>query len=407
MIRLALLLLLSLTPTLRAQDASYGETHRLKVDIDGTNRKVGFFVPRNLAKNESLPLLVALPDGGNSRGKAFRETGQFEQMAYESRFAVVSVDITTSSMEGWHPNDTVAMERDVEAVMLAIKEATAKAKSLGFRLDLTATTLRGHSGACYLAIWAGVRHPDTFFAVSLNGVPKFFPEFLKFKTPKNKDQIFYVYSGERDVPRVKRETEKTVEALKGAGYRRIVVEIIKGMAHDPKPEVFVKWYTSVLRDTRSARKDAMKITAEAEELRAALKAGKGGIYRKIIKLAEREKKAGFGKAATTLLDEVNLEAEKAFAKAEELAIAHEIIQAVAEFKKIEKKYAGLATSKKAKTERSKLAKSDEYKAAEMLAKANELREKGRKEKAAELLVKLIEKYPETVSAERAQVLLDG
>ncbi|MHC4451961.1 MAG: hypothetical protein ACYS0E_17785, partial [Planctomycetota bacterium] len=129
MIRLALLLLLSLTPTLRAQDASYGETHRLKVDIDGTNRKVGFFVPRNLAKNESLPLLVALPDGGNSRGKAFRETGQFEQMAYESRFAVVSVDITTSSMEGWHPNDTVAMERDVEAVMLAIKEATAKAKS--------------------------------------------------------------------------------------------------------------------------------------------------------------------------------------------------------------------------------------------------------------------------------------
>jgi predicted esterase len=399
------LLLVLIAPPLWGQ--SYGETHRLRVDIDGTNRKVAFFVPRNIGKGEALPMLVALPDGSNASGLAFKEVGQFEQMGYEKRFCVVSVDITTSGMDGWHPNDAVAMERDIEAVMTGIAEAKKKAKELGFRLDLTATTIRGHSGACNLALWAGVRHPETFLAVSLNGVPKYYPEFLNFKGERNKQQIFFIYSGERDVARVKRETEKTVEALRAAGYGRMVVEIVKGMAHEPKPEVFVGWFANMLRETRAPRKEAMKIEAEAEELRGALAKGKTGVYRKIVKLAEREKKAGFGKAATILLAEVTAEAEKQLSKAEDLAAEHEIIEAAALLRKIEKKYNGLPAAKSAKAKRGKLVKSDEYKAAEMLAKARELREKGRKEKAAEILVKLIEKFPDTVSAERAQALLDG
>ena len=406
MIRLSVLALLLFSAFSAAQDANYGETHRLKIDVDGTNRKVGFFVPKNLAKRETLPLVVVLPDGSNSRGKAFRETGQFEQMAYENRFAVVSVDITTSSQEGWHPNDQVAMERDVTAVVQAIEQAKKKAKELGFRLDLSATAIRGHSGACYLALWAGIRRPDLFFIVSLNGIPKWFPQFLKFDSEKEPNQIIHIYTGERDVPRVKRETEKAITELRKAGYRRLVIETIKGMAHEPKPEVFVKWYSAKLKETAKPRKDAMKITAEAEQLRADAKAGKAGVYRKIVKLAEREKKVAFGKAATQLLADVNKEADAEFRKAEDLAAEHEVIDAVVLFRNIEKKYAGLPSATKAKKLRSKIAKSNEYKASEMLAKARKYLDKGQREKGVEILVKLAEKYPDTVAAERAQELID-
>jgi len=409
MIRIALiaLLLLPLAGAASAQDATYGETHRLKVDVEGESRKVGFFVPKNLAKSETLPLVVALPDGGNARGKAFRETGQFDQMAYEHRFAVVSVDINTCSQEGWHPSDQVAMERDVAAVIAAVDEAAKKAEALGFKLDLSATAIRGHSGACYLALWAGLRRPDVFLAVSVNGVPKYFNEFLDFKEGKDPNQFIQVYSGERDVPRVKRETERTVEELKKAGYRAIDVDVVKGMAHEPKPEVFVAWFTEKLKKTAKARKEAMKIAAEADELRADVKAGRSGVYRKIAKLVEREKKAGFGHAATQLFAEANAEAAAEFKKAEDLAADNRLVEATELFKDIEKKYAGLDASRDAKTRRSAILKSDEFKATEMLAKAQEHLDKGRKEKAAEILHRIIEQFPETIAAERAKVLLEG
>jgi len=390
-----------------SQDAMYGETIRLKVDVEGEDRKVGFFVPKNIGARESLPLVVALPDGGNARGKAFRETGQFEQMAYERRFCVVSVDINSCSQEGWHPSDGVTMERDVKAVLAAVEAAAKRAKELGFTLDLSAIVLRGHSGACYLAIWAGLRHPDVFLMVSLNGVPKFFPEFLAFDSEKRLDQIIHVYSGARDVPRVKRETEKTVEALKKAGYRKLDVETVKDMAHEPKPEVFVDWYTAKLKKTARGRKEARDIAEDAAELRADWEEGRSRVCRKIAKLYEREKKAGFGNAAAKLYKEVTAAAAAEFKKAEDLAAEHELFKATELMKDLEKKYAGLPVAKTAKDTRSKILKSDEYKAFEMLADAREDLDEGRKEKGAETLVKLIEKYPETVAAEKAKALLDG
>jgi len=161
-------------------NASYGETHRLKVDVEGSLRKVGLFLPKNVGKDAYIPLVVALPDGSAAGGKAFKEIGQYGQMAYEHRFAVLSVDISTSSTEGWHPKDSIAMERDVEAVMEAIEAAKVKAKEFGIRFDTSVTALRGHSGACYLALYLGLRRPDTFLVIGLNGVPKWFPEFLEF-----------------------------------------------------------------------------------------------------------------------------------------------------------------------------------------------------------------------------------
>jgi len=409
--RLPLLVLFALAPFLSsvaaAQDAAYGETHRLKVDITGDSRKVGFFVPKNIAKNEALPLVIALPDGGNARGKAFRETGQFEQMAYEKRFAVVSVDINSCSQEGWHPSDQVTIERDMEAVIASIAVAKQKAEELGFALDLTATALRGHSGATYLTLWAGLRNPGRFLVISINGVPKFFPEFLKFDTAKDLNQIFQVYSGERDDPRVKRETEKTIEELKKAGYRALEVEVVKGMGHESKPEVFVDWYAEKLKKTAKARKEAQKIAGEAVELREMLQAGRSGVYRKIAKLAEKEKKAGFGSAATELYDEVVKESAAALKKTEDLAADNQLAEAAESFKEIEQKYAGLPASKSAKELRSKLLKSDEYKAYEMLVKAQEHLDAGRKEKGNAILVEVIEKFPETIAAEKAKALLQG
>lgn len=404
MIRIASVLLLATAAF--AQDASYGETYRLKVDVDGTPRKVGFFVPKNIGKRDMRPLVVALPDGANARGKAFRETGQFEQMAYEHRFAIVSVDITSSSMEGWHPNDAVAMERDTEAILSAVKAAKEKAKELGFSIDPTATAIRGHSGACFAALHVGVRNPDVFWVIALNGVPKWYPEFLKMDSKPDPQQWIHVYSGASDNGRVKRETKTTVEKLKEAGYPQITVETIKGMKHEPKPEIFVQWYAISLKRTAKGRKEAGKIAGEAEKLKTDLEKGKGGVIRKIAKLAEKEKKAGFGTAAQELLAGLEKEAAAAFAKAEDEAANHNVIEAAAALRDIEKKYAGLAIAKQAKSMRSKIQKSDEFKAAEMLAKGREMIEKGQRDKGVDVLVKLTEKFPETVAAERAKNLIE-
>ncbi|MHC4956099.1 MAG: hypothetical protein ACYTGZ_19825 [Planctomycetota bacterium] len=388
-------------------DVSYGETHRLKVSVEGTLRKVGFFLPRGIGKRDVVPIVVAIPDGSGSSGKAFKEIGQFEQMAYEHHFAVLSVDVATSSNEGWHPKDAIAMERDVEAVVSALDAAKKKAKELGITLDPSATAVRGHSGACYLALWIGVRRPDLFFVVSLNGFPKWYPEFLEFKGERNPNQRIHVYRGERDHVRVRRETDKAIEAIKAAGYVRMETADVKAMAHESRPDVFVKWYGSLLKSTAKARKDAARISAEAEKLAAALKAGKAGTIGKIVKLAEKEKKSGFGKSAAALLAQVQSAAEARVQAADDLAANNQFMEAADAYKKIGKEFNGLEIAKSARTTRKKLMKSDDYKAMELLIKARAYRKKGNEEKASAILVQITEKYPETIAAEQAEQMLKG
>lgn len=408
MIRITLLALTLLSALAHGQtEASYGQTHRLRVSVEGTKRKVGFFVPKGLRKRAVVPLVIALPDGSGASGKAFKELGQFERMAFEGRFAVLSVDITTSSSEGWHPKDAIAMERDAEAVLAALDAAKKRAAELGFSIDPSAIAVRGHSGACYLAIWIGTRRPDLFFVIALNGVPKWFPDFLAFEGEKDTKQRIHIYRGERDHVRVRRETDKTIEELKKAGYTRIETDDIKGMAHETKPEVFVKWYSALLKKTAKPRKDAAKIAVEVGKLEEALKAGKPGTFGKIVKLTEKEKKAGFGSTAATLLAACNKQAETALKAIEDQAAENKLIEAAAAYKAFTKKYNGLATAKTAKTLRSKLIKSDDYKAMELFEKARALKEKGQDEKADVILVQITEKYPETVAAEKAEALLKG
>jgi len=408
MIRITLLLLTILSALAHGQtEASYGQTHRLRVSVEGTKRKVGFFVPKGLRKRAVVPLVIALPDGSGASGKAFKELGQFEQMAYEGRFAVLSVDITTSSSEGWHPKDAIAMERDADAVVAALDAAKKKAAELGFSIDPSATAVRGHSGACYLAIWIGTRRPDLFFVIALNGVPKWFPEFLAFDGEKNTKQRIHVYRGERDHVRVRRETDKTIEELKKAGYTRIETDDIKGMAHETRPQVFVKWYSALLKKTAKPRKDAAKIALEAAKLDEAFKAGKPGTFGKIVKLSEKEKKAGFGSSAAVLLAKCNKQADAALKVIEDQAAENQLIEAAAAYKAFTKKYNGLPVAKTAKSMRKQLMKSDDFKAMEMFEKARALKEKGKNEKADAILVQITEKYPETVAAEKAESLLQG
>jgi len=205
--------------------------------------------------------------------------------------------------------------------------------------------------------------------------------------------------------RVRRETEKTIEELKKAGYKRIESEDVKAMAHASRPEVFVKWYAKFLKSTAKGRKAAGKIALETDKLRADWKAGKGGVYAKMVKLVERERKAGFGKAASTLLADASAVAQKAFKEAEDLEADNQFLDAADAFKSVEKAYRGLPLSKQARVRRSKIVKGDEYKAAEMLKKALGLQEKGKAEQADALLVKITEKYKKTVAGERAEQLL--
>ncbi len=116
MTRSIFLPILLLAAVANAQD--YGVMKRLKIRIGGKNRKLVFFLPRGLRKNEALPLLVAVPD---TRGLAYKEVGQWTQQAFEHRFAIMSVDINSSGKDGWSPRDQLVMARDMEAVTDGMK----------------------------------------------------------------------------------------------------------------------------------------------------------------------------------------------------------------------------------------------------------------------------------------------
>jgi poly(3-hydroxybutyrate) depolymerase len=202
-----ILALLFLLPLLAAPAAAqeYGEDHRLKVEIAGETRKVGFFVPKGLKKNQAVPLVVAVP---GDEGKAFQELGQWQQMGFEHGFAVVSVDIQTA--RGWLPSEQLEIQRDAEAVTKAVDAAREKAKEIGVALDETAFVLTGYSGGTYLAVWLGIRRPDLFFGLCARAC-LFHEEEAKFgdmeSVPPNFDMPIFLYRGAADPHRSSTETE--------------------------------------------------------------------------------------------------------------------------------------------------------------------------------------------------------
>ncbi len=397
------LALLLLTALARAQE--YGEDFRLKVDIAGESRKIAFFVPKDRKKNEALPLLVAVP---GTDSKAFLEIGQWQQPGYDMRFAVVSVDVTTNGARGWAAGDQLEMQRDCEAVLEAIKLCHQTATENGITLDPSATVITGWSGGGYLTMWLGLRRPDVFFAICGRGIV-FLKDIAKFgkldTVPRNLQMPIFLYRGELDNPRVMEQVQDAKTALDALGFKNVTLETVPKMLHESKPEVFLEWYGKLLKSTAKGRADATKIAAEVAELRGMYAQGKSGVLSKLAKLVEREKKGGFPGGAGAFAAEIEGEAAKDLKKAEDLEGNGALFEAADAYKEVERKYTGLEASKGARDRRLKLMKSDGYHAAEMLAKAKELKAKGQDEKAAELLVKITETYPDTAAAAEAESMI--
>jgi predicted esterase len=405
MIRSVMAALLLLAGASWAQE--YGRTLRLKVPVGGATRKAGLFLPKGLRKNEELPMLVALPD---TKGKAFLEIGPWQQQAFERRFAVFSVDIETSSEKGWLPTEQLEMQRDMEAVTEGIKLALAAAKKEGALIDTSATVITGHSGGTYLTLWLGIRRPDLFLGVCGRSCVFHKQTAVFSKTEPlqpNFDQFIYVFRGELDHPRVSKETEAAQKALQEAGWKNVKYRVVPRMVHESKPEVFLEWYHQLLSTTAKGRKESRKIASELAKLKPAMEAGKAGAYSKLLKLVEREKKAGFPAGARALLDQEIAKAEKRFQQAEHLEADEDVFEALKVFKEVERGFSPLPISKKARDRAGKVRQSDAYKAAEMLVKAKRHREKGQDVKAAQILEKIVEKYPETRAAAEADQLLQG
>lgn len=405
--RVAALLLLA-APLLGQAEQSYGETVRLKIDVGGEERKIAFFIPDGARKGEVFPLLVALPD---TRSKAMLEIGQWQQPAFEKRFCVFSVDTNTSGEKGWHPKEQLEMQRDMEAVTEGMRVAHEEANKRGIQLDDSATVVTAHSGGTYLALWLGIRRPDLFLGICGRGCVfhKETVEFSQFdKVAPNKAMPIYLYYGEVDNPRVKKETDLAKKTLDAAGFTNVTLAPpVAGMAHEPKPEEFLKWYVKILKETERTRKESGKIRAELEKLRPEVAAGKPGAYGKLLKLVEQEKKAGAQGGATVLLAEVVAAATKKFDAAENLEADHRLRDAADAFGKIEKEYMPLDIAKQARDKRLKILQGDELKAQEMLAKAKELIEKDLRDKAIPILEKIVEQYGDTPSADEARNLLSG
>lgn len=414
--RRAVALLLLAAPLLAQAERSYGETRRLKIEVGGEERKVGLFIPDGVKKGEVFPLLVALPGGQSQaspdeKAKAFLEFQQWQQPAYDKRFCVLSVDLSTSTPHGWHPKEQLEMQRDMEAVAAAMKVAHEEASRAGIALDDSATVLTGWSGATYLTLWMGIRRPDLFMAICGRGCVfhKETVEFTPFdKVPPNKAMPIFLYYGEVDNARVKKETELAKKTLVDAGFTNVTLAPpVPGMAHESKPEVFLDWYAKLLKETEKARKEGFKIKAEVDRIRADIVAKKPGAYGKLVKLVEQERKAGAQGGAATLLAEVLAEAKKKWDQAANLEADNHLGDAAEAFGKIEREYAGLDIAKEARDKRSKILQSDGFKAAEMLARAKELIEKGARDKALPILEKIVEQYGTTPSADEARLLLTG
>ncbi len=412
--RVAALLLLALP--LPAQTArEYGKTLRLKIEVGGEERKVGLFIPDNVKKGELLPLLVALPGGQTQatpedKAKAFLEFQQWQQPAYDKRFCVLSVDLSTSTPRGWHPKEQLEMQRDMEAVIEALKLGRDEARKAGVTLDDSATVLTGWSGATYLALWMGIRRPDVFMAVCGRGCV-FHKETVEFsafdKIPPNKAMPIFLYCGEVDNPRVKKDTDLAKKTLDGAGFTNVTLQVVPAMQHESKPEVFLEWYGKILKETEKPRKEAARIRAEVEKLAPEIAASKPGAYGKLLKHVEQEKKAGAQGGAAAMLDGITAEAKKKWDAAENLEADHELKDAADAFGAIEKQYTPLQIAKEAREKRLKILQGDAFKAMEMLAKAKEWIEKGAREKAIPILEKIVAQYGATPSADEARLLLTG
>jgi predicted esterase len=400
-------LLLVTTPLLAQGERSYGQTLRLKIDVGGEERKIAFFIPDNVKKGESFPLLVALPD---TQGKAMLEVGQWQQPAHDKRFCVFSVDIKTSGEQGWHPKEQLEMQRDMEAVTEGIRVVREEAKAKGILLDDSATVLTGFSGGTYLTLWLGIRRPDLFLGVCGRCCVfhKEAAEFSKFdKAEPNKAMPFFLYYGEVDNPRVKKETELAKATLTAAGFTNVQLKVVAGMAHESKPEEFLDWYGKLLKETEKPRKEAMKIKVEVEKLRPDIVAGKAGAYGKLAKIVEHEKKVGAKGGAADLLGEVLAEAKKKWDLAANLEADNRFQEAADAFGKVEKEYMPLDIAKEAREKRMKILNSDAFNAEELLARAKELIEKGAREKAVPILEKIADQYGETPAADEARLLLTG
>jgi predicted esterase len=400
-----LTLLLLLTGVVAAQD--YGTNVRLKIPISGDTRKGVLFIPKGLRKNEVLPLLVAIPD---TRGKAFLEVGQWQQPAYDMRFAVFSVDVTTSLAKGWHPSEQLDMNRDMEAVTEGIKVCLKEAEQVGATIDTTATVMTGHSGGTYLTLWLGLRRPDLFLGICGRGVV-FFKETVEHtkldKWEPDYQMPIFIYRGELDRSRAMKDTNLAIKLLREKGYKKVTTKVVPNMGHESKPEIFLEWYEKLLKDTARGRKDSLKITEEVKELREDAAKGRYGVYKNLAKLVERERKAGFGHAARTFYAEVAAEAGKLKEQADNLAADNRLAEAADILHKIEKDYYGLPLAKEARDERVKMIRSPAYKAYELLTKAKEMIADGKRDKAIPILEKVVEKYPDTIAAEEANALLKG
>jgi len=386
----------------------YGPTHRIKVAVGGKNRKAGLFIPNVIKKGQTVPMLVVVPD---HRGKAFLEIGQWQQMAHDNRFAVFSVDCTTSSNKTpWHHSEQLDMQRDMEAVVEGLKAAREKAAEQGIELDGSATVISGFSGGGFLTMWLGLRRPDLFMGICGRSIV-YFKETVKFSkadsVKPNLAMPILLYRGELDLARPKKDTDAARKTLKAVGYTNVAYRVIPKMIHESKPDVCVKWFVDLLKKTAKGRKEARKIAAELDKLRPLIKAGKSGVFGKLVKIVEREQKAGVNAGAQTLLDETLASAKKHWDMAANLEADNELAEAATMFRQIEKKYKPLGIAKEARAHRAKLIKSDAYKAAEMLVKARSYLDKDKKEKAFDLLQRIVDKYPDTIAGETAQRLLDA
>jgi len=399
-------LLLAFSAAVSAEE-DYGTTHRLKVMVGGEPRKAAIFLPKAVKKNEVLPLLVAIPD---TKGKAFLEIGPWQQMAYERRFAVFSVDTVTGGQQGWHPSEQLEMQRDMEAVVEGLKLGEQTARESGIVIDTSARVITGHSGGTYLTLWLGLRRPDLFLGICGRSCVfhKEAVEFGKFDTVKpNLNMPILLYRGELDHPLAKKQTELAKKTLDGAGYKNVKFRVIPKMIHESKPEVCAEWFLTLLKNTAKSRKEARKIAQELEKLRPLVEAGKSGVYGKLVKLVAQEEKADVSAGAAVLLSQVLAAAGKEWERVDNLVAEYQLVEAAQVLKEIQKKYTPLDISKRARTRRAKLIQSDEYKARELLARAREYLEKDNKDKAHDILDRIVTKYPKTVAAEKAQAMLES
>ena len=322
--------------------------------IHRTSKKHGhswsLYVPSSYSPRASMPLVLSSHGRG---GEGKKEIGQWVSLANKYGFIVACPDMCTATVNR-PPTSNLRPEVEDEEVLLSIFEEV----SLHFRINRRAVMITGFSGGGNPSYFTGLRHPDLITHICTRGgnwVPQWLPTDQKLLEAGKKALDIYIYSGDKDHPLILGENgqpgqaQQAHEALTGAGYPNVKLEMIKGMGHASRADIAAGWFGEYLAKNKklfAAGDKADALTAEIDE--AIGKEKYSSACRDLKKLVSLEEKSGLRPDSEKIREKLEKIAATLLEQAKEAQAAGETGDAVRIAGRVAREFRGFQAETDAK-----------------------------------------------------------